>query len=155
MKSTVNNPEHSLPYHLRGAFRGFETALARYLETIDVPLSYFHILRLQWEDIGSTQSALAEKSFMTESVASQVIKKMVADKLLVRTRDTNDRRIWRVKLTEKGLNLREEIVTKGIKVSSEYQPDISKEDAMITIDVLKKIRNAFDRYNAEYIKHQD
>ena len=155
VKSTINNPEHSLPYHLRGAFRGFETILARYLETNKLPLSYFHILRLQWHEIGSTQSEIAEKSFMTESVAAQVIKKMVADKLLIRARDTNDGRTWRVTLTEKGLKLREKIVAEGIQISRQHQPNISKEDALTTIKVLKEIRNAFDRYNAEYVKNQD
>ena len=150
MKSTVNNPDHSLPYHLRGAFRGFETALARYLETIGVPLSYFHILRLQWDGNGSSQLALATKAFMTESVASQVVKKMVKDGLLRRVRDPNDKRVWLVHLTAKGKRLREKVVVDGIKISNEHAADLSREDALITIEVLKKIRLAFDKYNDDY-----
>lgn len=154
MKSTVNNPDHSLPHHLRGAFRGFETALARYLETIGVPLSYFYILRQQWDGLGTSQTSLATKSFMTESVASQVIKKMVNDKLLRRERDPNDRRIWLVHLTPKGLAMREKIVVEGIHISSKHAPKIPAEDVLKTIEVLRKIREAFDMYNEDYLKNQ-
>jgi len=74
--SRINNPEKSLPYYLRGAFRGFETALGRYLKTFNLPVSQFYILRLQWDEAGNSQIDIAERAFMTESVTSQVLKKM-------------------------------------------------------------------------------
>jgi len=151
MSSDVNNPNNSLPYHIRGAFRGFETALSRYLATKNVPLSHFHILRLQWNDEGRSQRYIAEKSFMTESVASQVIKAMEKEGLLERKSDPADSRKKRVFLTVKGQTTREEIVTQGMGISKRHAPDESPEDIKTAIKVLIKIREAFDVYNAQYM----
>ena len=152
MKSMINNPRQSLPYHLRGAFRGFETALARYLDTVDLPLSHFYILRLQWDGHGSTQASLARNSFMTESAASQVIKQMVKSGLLERSVDETDRRKRLVVLTEKGKALREEVVSYGLHISAEHAPVISKKDFKKTIEVLQQIHQAFDLFNAKTSK---
>ena len=153
MKRTVNNPNQSLPYHIRGAFRGFETALARYLATKEFPLSQFYILRLQWDAQGESQKTLAQKSFMTESVASQVIKAMEKEGLLERKSDPTDARKKLVFITPKGQTLRAEMMTHGMTLSkSHYSPDISPEDIRTTIDVLIKVRESFDTYNAAYLK---
>jgi len=152
LSSKVNNPNNSLPYHVRGAFRGFETALSRYLATKDIPLSHFYILRLQWDSEGSSQKHIAEKAFMTESVASQVIKSMEKDGLLRRKADLEDSRRRRVFLTSKGQKAREDLVIEGMTISKRHAPDISPEDIRTTIKVLMKIREGFDLYNADYLK---
>lgn len=155
MQSTVNNPEHSLPYHLRGAFRGFETALSRYLKNVELPLSQFYILRLQWDAKGHTQSSIAKKAFMTESVASQVIKQMESANLVKRAPDPKDKRIRLVFLTQAGVDLREKVVRYGIETSSKHSPDISRSDIITTMSVLKKIHEAFEAYNSEYMRDQN
>lgn len=143
-----------MPYFLRGAFRGFETALTRYLKTVGLPISHFHILRQQWDDVGHSQAFLAEKSFMSESVASQVLQQMIADGLLKRKVHPKDKRARLITLTKKGLKLREKVVVEGMAVSRTHAPDISPEDVKTTIAVLKEIRRAFDDYNAAYFENK-
>ena len=145
----INNPENSLPYHLRGAFRGFETALGRYLKQFDLPLSQFYILRLQWDEDGSSQGHIAKLAFMSESVASQVIKKMETRGLVRRKPNPNDNRSQHVSLTRTGEKLREVIVKDGLKISAENGPEISSEDMKTTIQILKKVRESFELYNAK------
>ena len=147
--SIVNNPENSLPYHIRAAFRGFETALSRYLATMDLPLSQFYILRLLWEDDGNTQSDIAERASMTESVASQVIQKMEVSKLVIRKKVAGDARKRHIYLTAKGKALREKIMNEGIQISDDNRADISREDILTTISVLIKVKRAFDDFNAK------
>lgn len=145
----INNPENSLPYHIRGAFRGFETALARYLATVDLPVSQFYILRLLWEEDGNSQSDIAAQASMSESVASQVIQKMEKAGLVTRRKGSGDDRKRYVYMTPKGKTLREKIMTEGIKISNEHRPDISREDLLTTISVLIKVKEAFDVFNAK------
>lgn len=145
----INNPENSLPYHIRGAFRGFETALARYLATMDLPVSQFYILRLLWEEDGNSQSDIAAQASMSESVASQVIQKMEKAGLVTRRKGSGDDRKRYVYMTPKGKTLREKIMTEGIKISNEHRPDISREDLLTTISVLIKVKEAFDVFNAK------
>ena len=150
--SRINNPDNSLPYHIRGAFRGFETLLTRHLKKYNLPISHFYILRLQWEDEGSSQNYIAKKAFMTESVASQVIQTMVKEKILKRKQDPKDARRRLVFLTAKGQKLRERVVTEGMNISKANAPDIAFKDVITTIEVLKKVRESFDIYNEQYSK---
>ena len=145
--SRINNPNNSLPYYLRGAFRGFETALGRYLTDYDLPLSQFYILRLQWSEHGDSQIDIAERAFMTESVASQVLKKMEKNDLVRRKPNPNDRRSRLVQLTHTGRAMRERIVSDGIQLSNENSPKISKQDMKTTIEVLMKVKQGFDAFN--------
>ena len=145
----INVPELSLPYHIRGAFRGFETALSRYLATLDMPLSQFYILRLEWDEEGHLQNEIAEKSCMSESVASQVIQKMEKAGLVKRKSDPTDSRKRRVILTKYGTSLRKKVIEQGLKLSQEHGPDISREDMLTTIAVLIDVKKAFDIFNAE------
>ncbi len=147
--SRINNPENSLPYHLRGAFRGYEIALGRYLKRYDLPLSQFHILRLQWNENGNAQNGIAERAFMSPSVTSQVIKAMENRNLLMRKPDPNDSRSRIVSLTPRGKNLRDKIAKEGIHISTQNAPKISKEDMKTAMEVLKKVKLSFDLYNAQ------
>jgi len=153
-KNDANSPDQSLPYHIRGAFRGFETALSRYLATFNFPLSHFYVLRLQWCENGRTQKNIAEQAFMTESVLSQVIKAMEQSGVLIRKADPKDARIKRVFLTDKGRSLREKIVLKGIGLSRAHAPELSLEEVKTTIDVLIKVTQAFDVYNTKHQKQK-
>lgn len=144
-----NDPNNSLPHHLRGAFRGYEIALGRYLKRYNLPLSQFYILRLKWKEDGNRQTDIAAKSFMSESVAAQVIKKMSDRDLVRRKPDPEDNRAQLVYLTARGEALREKIVTEGIQISTENAPDIPRKDIIKTIEVLKKIREGFDLYNSQ------
>ena len=146
--SRINNPENSLPYHLRGAFRGYETALGRHLKRYDIPTSQFYILRLQWDPEGNNQKDIARRAFMSESVASQVIKKMEERGLLRRKPNPKDSRAYLVSLTAIGTKFREAIVKEGIQISTKNAPDISREDMKTAIRVLNKVREGFNLYNA-------
>ena len=146
--SVINKPKNSLPYHIRGAFRGFETALSRYLSSVNLPLSQFYILRLEWSSEGAQQNEISEKSCMSESVASQVIQKMEKAGLLERKADKEDARKRLVYITAKGANLRDQILSEGIQISKEHSPNISREDLLITISVLIEVKRAFDAFNA-------
>lgn len=147
--SRINNPENSLPYHLRGAFRGYEIALGRYLKRYGLPLSHFHILRLQWNENGNKQNEIAERAFMSPSVTSQVIQSMENRDLLMRKSNPNDSRARLVSLTPRGKTLRDQIAKDGIQISTTHAPKISKEDIKTAIEVLKKVKQGFDLYNAQ------
>lgn len=145
----IDNPDTYLPYHLRGAFRGYETALRRDLKQFDLPLAQFYILRLQWDTNGNSQSDIAKRAFMTESVASQVIQKMELRGLLRRKPQPNDSRAQHVALTRTGEKLREYIATEGLDISKSLGPNISPEDMKTAIQVLIKLREGFALYNAK------
>jgi len=130
----MNEPETSLPYFLRGAFRGFETALGR-------------SLFLKWSEAGNSQIDIAERAFITESVASQVLKKMESHDLIRRKANPNDGRGRIVHLTHTGKRLRERLIRNGLQISNEIAPDISDDDMKTTIEVLMKVQQSYDEHN--------
>ena len=78
-----------------------------------------------------------------------VIQKMEYSGLLERKPAPEDARKRRVVLTAKGQTLREHMMLKGIELSKEHGPEISREDMLTTISVLIKVKEAFDIYNAD------
>jgi len=143
----VIDPKDSLPYFLRGAFREFETALGRHLESYKLPMSQFYILRLKWSETGMSQSEIASRAFMSDSVASQVIKRMTESGLLRRRPDPKDGRSRLVSLSSSGRTLREQILKEYIKLSNDPALDISSEEIKIAIEVLIKVQKIYQAYN--------
>jgi len=45
-------------YQLRGAFRAYEIALGRYLQSFDLPLSHFYVFQIPWLEGGHSQKHL-------------------------------------------------------------------------------------------------
>lgn len=74
--------------------------------------------------------------------------------LLKRRIDRSDARKKKVFLTPKGQKLRGEIIIRGQNLSNSHSPDISAEDIKTTINVLIKVREAFDIYNTDYMKQK-
>lgn len=69
--------------------------------------------------------------------------------MLLRKPDPNDSRSRLVSLTPKGKALRERIAKDGIQISTKHAPKISKEDMKTAMEVLKKVKEGFDLYNAQ------
>ena len=86
---------------------------------------------------------------MTESVASQVLKKMEARDLVRRKPDPDDGRSRLVHLTSSGKDLRERLMREGIQISAKNAPRISREEMKTTIEVLMKVREGFEAYNQQ------
>ena len=135
----INNPDNSLPYHLRGAFRGYETALGRYLKRFGLPVSQFYILRLQWDTSGNNQTDLAKRAFMSESVASQVIKKMEVNGLVRRKPDPEDSRKHLVSLTYTGEKLRTKIANNAVTISDEFDCHYKNKIIMNSLESLVRV----------------
>lgn len=142
--SISDNPDQSVAYQIRGTFRAFETLLNRKLSDIDVSLAYFHVLRIQWPRNGLTQKLVAKKSFMTEGVASQVIKGLEKDGLVVRKSDPDDARIRRVCITPGGRRLRKKLIALGMTVLEDASLDLNPEHVSVVIEILNSLRSNLD-----------
>ncbi len=142
-----DDPRKMIAYETRGTFRSFENALITVLADIDVPVAYFHILRLPISDDGEIQKTISEMAFLTPSVTSQLLQKMVADGLLERLADPNDGRIKKVFLTRKGKELKSRIMTKALEIPTEACENISEEDVVTAISVMRRMRQNLEQDN--------
>jgi DNA-binding MarR family transcriptional regulator len=134
------NPRENIAYEIRGTFRAFENALIAVLSDKDLTVGFFHILRLTWPEKGMTQIEIADLSFMTASVASQLIKKMCAEGLLEREIDKDDIRKKIVKLTVKGQETKDSLLQPILDIPKTASQSISDEDIRTAINVLTQLR---------------
>lgn len=140
-----DDPRKMIAYETRGTFRSFENALITVLAGIDVPVAYFHILRLPISDDGEIQKTISEMAFLTPSVTSQLIQKMVSDGLLERLADPNDGRIKKVFLTSKGKELKKIIMSKALEIPLRACEGIAEQDVVTAISVMQHMRKNLEQ----------
>jgi MarR family transcriptional regulator, organic hydroperoxide resistance regulator len=82
----------------------------KFQESLDpFGLTPFHwvVLCCLWEEDGLATSGISEKLQQVGGTMTGVLDRMEDRKLIRRERDTHDRRIWRIWLTEEGKNLQD------------------------------------------------
>ena len=90
-----------------------------------------------WEDGKITIKELCKKLYLDSGTITPVIKKLEAMGLLIKYRDKSDERIVNVELTDKGRELKEEIVKVPEQVSCKVNG--SMEDLLILKNLLEKV----------------
>lgn len=134
------DPRNSVAYEIRGAFRAFENALIKYLAEKKVPVAYFHLLRLPWEEHGFSQKDIAKLAFMTPSVTSQLVKNMAGDGLLLRKRISSSNTANQIYLTQKGQQLRDDVLGGALDIPKTACEHLSDAETANLINTLKMIR---------------
>lgn len=112
---TYTNPTQSLGFLLHQAAINWRRALARGLRSIELtPVQFFMLgstSRLMSElKQGPTQKDIAGNTLIDINVVSQVVRQLEKRGLLLRERDVQDKRAYRLSLSEEGrLKLRQAI----------------------------------------------
>ena len=125
---------------MRATFRQCETQMGRVMAEMGVPLSYYYILRLEWDLNGFTQVELSNEAVMTPSVASQVIRKMCQGEFLTREASPDDLRVKNVHITPKGRILKDSLNSVCEEILSRAFGDIPVDDIATATEVLKGLQ---------------
>ena len=94
-------------------------------------------IALQWlDELGDmTIGELSNKRYLAFSTTTDLVDRMEQNDLVVRERDTRDRRVVRVHLLEKG----EQIITEVVVKRQRYLKDVVKDFDEAEIEVLAKL----------------
>ena len=98
-----------------------------------------------WEDEKITIKELCKKLYLDSGTITPVIKKLEAMGLLIKYRDKSDERIVNVELTDKGRELKEEIVKVPEQVSCKVNGSV--EDLLILKNLLEKVLDEINPNN--------
>ena len=106
-QQTYTNPTQSLGFLLHQAALNWRRALARELRDVDLtPVQFFMLgstSRLTKElGQGPTQKDVAGNTLVDINVISQVVRQLESRGLLIRDRDSSDKRAYRLSLSEDG-----------------------------------------------------
>lgn len=97
--------------HLVGlASRLFTRALNNRIMPLGVTAGQWPLLLHLWEEDGLSQKELSRRVGIEEPTTTRTLARMERDGLVVRRQSTTDRRQMHVHLSDKGLELREELV---------------------------------------------
>ena len=108
-----------------------------FLDEYNLTYTQYITMLVLWEDGKITIKELCKKLYLDSGTITPVIKKLEAMGLLIKYRDKSDERIVNVELTDKGRDLKEEIVKVPEQVSCKVNG--SMEDLLILKNLLEKV----------------
>lgn len=108
-----------------------------FLDEYNLTYTQYITMLVLWEDGKITIKELCKKLYLDSGTITPVIKKLEAMGLLVKYRDKSDERIVNAELTDKGRELKEEIVKVPEQVSCKVNG--SMEDLLILKNLLEKV----------------
>ena len=108
-----------------------------FLDEYNLTYTQYITMLVLWEDEKITIKELCKKLYLDSGTITPVIKKLEAMGLLIKYRDKSDERIVNVELTDKGRELKEEIVKVPEQVSCKINGSV--EDLLIFKNLLEKV----------------
>ena len=106
----VRPARHNVGFLLRYADRVFTKALSEELKSHDASISRWSVLRVLSEEEGISQVELADRMLVEKANLTAVLEAMVAEGLLVRPRNTQDKRKSKLFLTAPAHELKKDLV---------------------------------------------
>ncbi len=106
----VRPARHNVGFLLRYADRVFTKALSEELKSHDATISQWSVLRVLSEEEGISQVELADRMLVEKANLTAVLEAMVAEGLLVRPRNIQDKRKSKLFLTAQARELKRELV---------------------------------------------
>lgn len=94
-----------------------------------------------WKHETLSQIELCNKMNKKQSTIVRLIDRMVRDGLVIRKKDSKDRRITNVMLTEKGKELREKVFSIGDEMSEIFTKGITEKELKVFTNVLNKMQD--------------
>ncbi|KTD83576.1 MarR family winged helix-turn-helix transcriptional regulator [Paenibacillus etheri] len=122
------------------------TASKKIVDEFNRRLKDIGITKVKWtalffigEKDGISQKELSQKMNVNESSIARLLDRMEREKLCSRVRDSQDRRIIRINLTQEGEALRAELLPIGQNFHDDATNGISQEELHIFTTVLDKM----------------
>lgn len=115
--------------------------LAKLMKDKNLPITpdQFRVLTHLWKTDGLQQSELAACTNRNRANVTRIIDILEREKVVIRQDDPNDRRVFRIYLTELGKQLEKETAECAEKSIEDSLKGVSEQDKAIAMSVLKKI----------------
>lgn len=141
IKTTFRNDKHRFIANLVYTSNWFKNQVHNFLKPYDLSLQQNNILRIlrgakDWVSMTDIKELMIEKS----PNATRLSDKLLAKGLIDRKRSEQDRRVVYLSITEKGLELLEEIDKCEDADYMAFMTRITEEEAQVCSDLLDKIR---------------
>jgi len=123
--------------------KAYQRACALYKEKFDhynLTPQQFGLLRFLWEEDGLTQVELSNRSQIDRTTIGGLIDRLEQSGLLVRLPHPEDRRAYRISLTDSGKNLESELTPLAEELHKAILARLSPEEIASLTTILQKLR---------------
>lgn len=132
------DPNESPGYLVRDANIAVGKALRRRLADYGMTLGQYYFMRALWIEEGLSQRELSRRVGTTEPTTASVLRLLEKNGLVRRVRNRRDRRTINIFPTQKGRNLKNELLRTAIRINEIATEGLSPED----IENIKRLMNA-------------
>ena len=115
--SSESMGSESMGYLVRYAYRSFVKALAIELDAHDITTGQWSVLRVLWLEEGMSQVELAQRMLVEKASLTPVLEGMASERLIIRSRNSDDRRKVNIFLTPRGRRLKAMLLPSGRKIN--------------------------------------
>lgn len=141
--SIYADPNESIGYQLRMAFRGFSTMLERDTITFGVSIGQWNFLRQLWIEDGPTQRELSLRTGTREPTTVVAVNSLVKSGLVLRVPSTKDRRKVHIRLTPLGRSLQTMMLPIVADVNHRGTNGLSKDEVQSLLELLRRVNANF------------
>lgn len=141
--------QRSFGFAVRRAHRAFDKALQRRLAPHGIAPGYWYYLRALWDQDGLTQKQLSDRIGVAENTTTAMVAAMMKDGLVTRTRAVDDKRKWRIALTPRAQELREELFPYALEVNKLAATGIELADGELFLALIERMTANLDRDETE------
>jgi DNA-binding MarR family transcriptional regulator len=131
--------EDSLGYLLNRAARSLAQQLAEELRPAGIGIGQWPVLMSLWARDGMSQAELSRVVAIEPPTMVRTIDRMVRDGLVARVSDPDDGRVTRIRLTERGRSLRDELVPKAAAVNARNVDRLTEREGRTLQRLLAKL----------------
>jgi MarR family transcriptional regulator, lower aerobic nicotinate degradation pathway regulator len=107
----------------------------------DLTPQQFGLLGFLWQEDGLTQSELSAKSQIDRTTMGGLIDRLEKEGLLARRSHPEDRRAYRICLTEKGKALEPELTPLALSAQAKFTAKLDQQEVETLKSLLEKIRS--------------
>ncbi|HUN45084.1 MAG TPA: MarR family winged helix-turn-helix transcriptional regulator [Stellaceae bacterium] len=132
-------PATSVGYLVRQTHRAFMRSLQARIAPHGVSVGMWYFLRVLWEEDGLSQRELSQRVGMMEPTTASALNTMERKGFVRRLRNRADRRIVNVFLTERGRQLREQLLPLAAEVNRVALRDVTGEELARLRAILRKL----------------
>jgi DNA-binding MarR family transcriptional regulator len=129
----------SVGYLARYAHRAFVKALADELEPHGILTAQWSVLRILWDIEGLTQVELAERMRVEKASLTGVLDAMERRGLIIRERNTDDRRKINITLTAQGRRLKTQLLPHAAKINRKATRGMTESETLELRRLLAKL----------------
>jgi len=144
----MNEPEKeqldigaSVGFLLAKAYQRASVLFKEAFEGYDLTPRQFGLLGFLWQEDGLTQSELSARSQIDRTTMGGLIDRLEKEGLLARRSHPEDRRAYRICLTEKGKALQPELMPLAASAQARFTAKLDQHEVETLKSLLQKIRN--------------